>query len=118
MNKLDFINAMATFASHYAEKYGDQDSKILAKFINYAAWSNSFDYGIYAEEIKNHKKKIYTPADSDLLIANIKRIGEYERILSSIYMNSDHPMIKYYIEDLADKYGGDLLHSINMHKND
>jgi hypothetical protein len=116
MNRLDFVNLVTTYASHFREIDANKSvDKTLTDFINYVAANQGIDYGIYAEELGKHKKRKYNPVDSDLIINMSQKISDMENVLRTIYMNSDHPMIKLTIRDLADKHGGELQNSIKLY---
>jgi len=120
MNKLDFINLVTDYASHYRDKHkSDKVDKILVDFINDLAATNCIDYGIRAEELEKHKRRHYTPQDGNVIISMEKQISEYETVLQSIYMNTprkDFSHIARLIEHLAEKWGGMFEYNINMHK--
>lgn len=120
MKKLDFINLVADYASHYRDKHKSNNvDKILVDFINDLAATNCIDYGIRAEELEKHKRRHYTPQDGNIIISMGKQISEYESVLQSIYMNTSRENfnpIATLIEHLADRWGGLFQYNINMHK--
>jgi hypothetical protein len=117
MKRLDFINLITTYASHFREIDAKKSvDKTLTDFINFVAANQGIDYGIYVEELTKHKKRKYNPVDSDVIINMSQKICDLEDVLKTIYMNSDHPMVKFTIENVADKHGGELQRTINLHK--
>jgi len=124
MNKLDFINLVTDYASHYRGKYEGTINEFLADailtdFVNDMAATNCIDYGIRAEELEKHKRRHYTPQDGDVIISMGKQISEYETVLESIYMNTprkDFSNTSNLIEHLAEKWGGSFEYNINLHK--
>ena len=117
MKKIDFINLITTYASHFREIDSKKSvDKILTNFINYIASNQGVDYGMYVKDLAKHKKRKYTPADSDLIINMSQRISDLEDALKTIYMNTNHPMMLATIERVADKHGGELQRSIEIHK--
>jgi len=117
MKKLDFINLVTTYASHFRDKFKKTSvDKTLTDFVNYIAADQGVDYGIRAEELEKHKRRKYNPQDSDVIINMCHQISDLNKTLETIYINTDHPMIKASIEHMGEKYGGDLERSIIIHK--
>ncbi len=117
MERLDFINLVATYASHFREIDAKKSvDKTLVDFINFVAANQGIDYGIHAEDLARHKKRKYNPVDSDVIVNMSQKISDLEDVLKTIYMNSDHPMVKLTIENVADKHGGELQRNINLYK--
>lgn len=117
MKRLDFINLLATYASHFREIDAKKSvDKTLTDFVNFVAANQGVDYGMYAEELAKHKKRKYNPVDSDVIINMSKKMSDMEDTLKTIYMNADNPRIKWVIEELADKHGGELRRNINLYK--
>jgi hypothetical protein len=117
MKKLDFINLVTTYASHFRDlNESTEADEILVEFINYIAGNQGVDYGIYASDLEKHKRRVYNPQDSDVIINMSKQIGELNTALSTIYMNSGTPQVRTLIEHLGEKFGGDLERSVMLHK--
>lgn len=117
MKRIDFINLVTTYASHFREIDANESvDKILTDFVNFVAANQGINYGMYVDELAKHKKRNYDPADSDTITNMSKKISDMEFAFKTIYMNTESPRIKWLIEDLADKYGGDLERTINSHK--
>jgi hypothetical protein len=110
MKKIDFINLLTTYASHFRDKFRKKNvDKILSDFINYVASNQGVDYGINSEDLEAHKRREYNPSDSDVIINMSKKISEYERVMQTLYMNCyDYTQARALIEHMAEKYSGEL----------
>lgn len=49
-----------------------------------------------------------------VVVSQSKQIGDYERVLVAVYRNTNVLMMKALIEDLAEKYQGDLKYEIDI----
>jgi hypothetical protein len=117
MKRIDFINLVTTYASHFREIDANESvDKTLTNFVNFVAANQGINYGMYADELAKHKKRVYNPADSSIITNMGKKISDMEFALKTIYTNTESPRIKWVIEDLANKYGGELEQIINSHK--
>ena len=113
----DFINLITTYASFFREQEDKPETdKVLVDFVNFVAANQGVDYGIYAEELAKHKRRVYNPVDSDIILNQVRKIEDLQKVLIATYQNNVHPQVNNMIEDLAVKYGGDFERSIEMHK--
>jgi hypothetical protein len=115
----DFINLITTYASFFRDQEDKPETdKVLTDFVNFVAANQGVDYGIYAEDLAKHKRRIYNPVDSDIILNQVRKIEDFQKALVAVYQNNAHPAAKNLIEDLAVKYGGEFERSIEMHKDD
>ena len=113
----DFINLITTYASFFRDQEDKPETdKVLTDFVNFVAANQGVDYGIYAEQLAKHKRRVYNPVDSDIIFNQIRKIEDFQSVLTAVYQNNTHPAAKNLIEDLAIKYGGEFERSIEMHK--
>lgn len=113
----DFINLITTYASFFRDQEEDpKTDKVLTDFVNFVAANQGVDYGIYAEELAKHKRRIYNPVDSDIILNQVRKIEDFQNVLIATYQNNFHPHAQHLIEDLSVKYGGEFERSIAIHK--
>lgn len=113
----DFINLITTYASFFRDQEDKPETdKVLTDFVNFVAANQGVDYGIYAEELANHKRRVYNPVDSDIMLNQVRKIEDFQSVLIAVYQNNPHPHAKHLIEDLSLKYGGEFVRSVSMHK--
>jgi hypothetical protein len=109
MKKIDFINLITTYASHFRDRFRKKSvDKVLADFINYVAAEQGVDYGIYASELEKHKRRVYNPSDSDVIMSMSRKISDYERVIHTLYINAESFQAKALIEHVAEMHSMDL----------
>lgn len=110
MNRDDFVNLVADYASRFMVNEEDGNkTKFLCDFVNFVAANQGINYGIYVEELKTHKDRVYKP-DQALVIQ------ELIETLSIIYLNSNQPQVQAMIETVGRKYSSGLQRKIELYK--